>query len=198
MISKHNGVTPVERGKKIVPKVRVIKVPQEPSTPVEVQNEPVQTQADQTTPTVTADKAVTLSRNTLIVISFCILAVFVLLIGTRNNNNGAVQSAQTTTPSTPATGADAESEAKKLHQEVSKLADLPDQTPSLVTVTDVDKLAAKSPVLFKNARNGDVVLFYVNADKTGRAVLYRPATKKIIALVDGASVGATTQSTNGQ
>lgn len=59
---------------------------------------------------------------------------------------------------------------------ISTFMELPkDETPTLATVADVAKLRSQS--FFKNAQNGDKVIIYV---KTQKAILYRPASKKII------------------
>lgn len=64
----------------------------------------------------------------------------------------------------------------RLVSEVGKLMDLPsNETPTVATVTDVNKLKAEP--FFVNAKNGDKVLIYQNAKKV---ILYNPAAKKII------------------
>lgn len=70
----------------------------------------------------------------------------------------------------------AEDEAKQLASDVSSLIDLPaDETPTVATVTDVTKV--KDKPFFAKAQNGDKVLLYA---KSSKAILYRPATKKLI------------------
>ena len=67
-------------------------------------------------------------------------------------------------------------EAVKLTEAVSELMTLPsDETPTVATVTDKDKLSEQP--FFQNAENGDKVLIYT---QTKRAILYRPGTNKII------------------
>lgn len=71
--------------------------------------------------------------------------------------------------------ADAE-EIAKLTAEIGSAFLLPEgETPTLATVTDKEKLAEQP--FFQNAENGDKVLIYTN---NGRAILYRPSTKKIV------------------
>lgn len=75
-----------------------------------------------------------------------------------------------------ATGADQAAEIKSLTTELGKVMDLPsDETPTLATVTDKEKLASQP--FFRKSENGDKVLIYV---KAGKAILYRPSNKKII------------------
>ena len=52
---------------------------------------------------------------------------------------------------------------------------IPDEKPSIATVTDKTKLADQP--FFKKAENGDKILIFTNA---GKAVLYRPKIKKVI------------------
>jgi hypothetical protein len=60
--------------------------------------------------------------------------------------------------------------------EVGALLELPqEETPTLATVTDKEKLAEQP--FFQKAENGDKVLIY---SASGRAILYRPSTKKIV------------------
>lgn len=66
-------------------------------------------------------------------------------------------------------------ETEQITKAISKFMELPNEHPSLVTVTDEMKL--KQQPFFQNAQNGDKVLIFQNAK---RAILYRPATKKVI------------------
>lgn len=66
-------------------------------------------------------------------------------------------------------------ETQRVISDVSRLIELPDETPSLATVQDKDKLKDQS--FFKKAENGDKILIYANAKQ---AILYRPSSKKII------------------
>lgn len=61
---------------------------------------------------------------------------------------------------------------------VSDLADVPsNETPSMYTVSDKTKLGSEA--FFKDAQNGDRLLFFPSSRKL---VLYRPSTDKIIGL----------------
>lgn len=76
-------------------------------------------------------------------------------------------------------------EIKKLSDSIGKVMDLPqDETPTLATVTDKEKLAGQA--FFQKAENGDKVLIY---SQSGKAILYRPSTGKI---VDVTTVNTTT------
>jgi len=64
--------------------------------------------------------------------------------------------------------------------DVGKLMQLPeDEQPSVATITDVEKLREAEP-FFEKAENGDKLIAYSKALK---AILYRPATNKIIDVV---------------
>jgi hypothetical protein len=68
------------------------------------------------------------------------------------------------------------SEPKELINQVGQLIELPlNEEPTIATVSDVNKL--KDQQFFTNAQNGDKVLIYQKAKK---AILFRPATKKIV------------------
>lgn len=69
----------------------------------------------------------------------------------------------------------ADDEAVALKSEIGKYLELPDEVPTVATVEDASKV--KNQTFFANAQNGDKVLLF---SKAGKAVLYRPSTKKII------------------
>lgn len=71
---------------------------------------------------------------------------------------------------------------------ISKFMILPDEIPTIATVTDKEKLMAQP--FFKNADNGDKVLIFMTAAK---AILYRPKIDKVIEV---ASVQSLTEETN--
>ncbi len=70
-----------------------------------------------------------------------------------------------------------EREVEKIIEAVGKLIVLPDETPTVATVSDLEKL--KGQIFFKNAKVGDKVLIYIKAEK---AILYDPELNKIIEL----------------
>lgn len=84
--------------------------------------------------------------------------------------------------------ASAEAEQKRVVSAVSKHMQLPEETPSVATVTDKEKL--KEQGFFKNAENGDKVLIYV---ENQRAILYRPSINRIIDIAPVRTVEGTEQ-----
>jgi hypothetical protein len=69
----------------------------------------------------------------------------------------------------------AEAEAKMVTDEVRKLMELPDESPTVATITDIEKL--KEQAFFQKGKNGDKVLIFTNAKK---AILFDPNSKKIL------------------
>lgn len=70
----------------------------------------------------------------------------------------------------------AKADEKKLVDQVAKLIALPkDETPTVATVSDSEKLKVNE--FFVNSKNGDKVLIYSGAKK---AILFRPGENKII------------------
>lgn len=67
------------------------------------------------------------------------------------------------------------SNTQSILDKVGKLIELPNESPTVATVSDVTKL--KNQPFFKNAQNEDVVIVYKDAKK---AILYREAINKII------------------
>lgn len=80
-------------------------------------------------------------------------------------------------PVLPGKATDAAAEIKGLVEEVGDKIQLPDETPTLATVSDVAKLSGQP--FFKNAKNGDKVLIFSNSKL---AILYRESIHKIIAV----------------
>ena len=89
-----------------------------------------------------------------------------------------------------------QNENKSLIEAVGKLILLPDEQPTIATVTDPTKLADQN--FFANAKAGFKVLVYSGAKK---AILYDPTTDKIIEVgpvnvtqdQPGTSAGAVTE-----
>lgn len=69
----------------------------------------------------------------------------------------------------------AQKETEELVKQLSKVMVLPEEVPTLATVTDNKKLTGQR--FFVKAMNGDKVLIFPLASK---AILYRPSSKKII------------------
>ena len=63
---------------------------------------------------------------------------------------------------------------KQILDKVSKLIELPDETPTIATITDKTKL---QDVFFARAQNGDKILIFQNSKK---AIIYRESANKII------------------
>lgn len=73
-------------------------------------------------------------------------------------------------------GGTGQTETQQLVNQVGKLVQLPQgETPTIATVNNSTKL--KNQAFFKDAQNGDKVLIY---SKSGKAVLYRPSTNRVI------------------
>ena len=69
-----------------------------------------------------------------------------------------------------------QSEIKTLTDKIGKFVDLPtNEEPTMAEVKDTEKL--KGQLFFANAQNGDKVLIY---SQNRKAILYRPATNKVI------------------
>lgn len=88
-----------------------------------------------------------------------------------------------------------EKQVKEVIEKVGKLVVLPEgETPTIATVTDVDKL--RNQPFFKNAQNGDKLIVI---GSTKEAILYRPSINKIITMApinasETSSPSATTSS----
>jgi hypothetical protein len=66
-------------------------------------------------------------------------------------------------------------ETQMLVEEVGKIIELPEEVPTIATVTEIEKVREQK--FFARAENGDKVLIFTSAKK---AILYRPNEKKII------------------
>lgn len=69
----------------------------------------------------------------------------------------------------------AANEANSIVERVGALMELPDEDPTVATVSDVESL--RDQQFFQKAQNGDNVIIFPNAQK---AILYRPSTNKIV------------------
>lgn len=70
----------------------------------------------------------------------------------------------------------AQDEAAALAEVIDEFLELPkNESPTIATVKDVTRL--QDQLFFQRAQNGDKVLIY---PESGKAVLYRPSTKKVI------------------
>ncbi len=70
---------------------------------------------------------------------------------------------------------DSKSEAQALVGRVEQLMFLPDEEPTVATITDKDKLSDK--VTFGKTENGDKILAFAKAQKV---IVYRPSSNKIV------------------
>ncbi len=66
-------------------------------------------------------------------------------------------------------------EIQTIVKKLSAFMDLPNETPSIVTVTDREKL--QNQEFFKKAANGDKIIIY---EASRRVILYRPSTNRVI------------------
>lgn len=80
----------------------------------------------------------------------------------------------------------ASEESRRVIEKVGRLMVLPDETPQIGTVSNVEQLRKEQP-FFTKAENGDKVLMYTNSKQ---AILYRPS-KNIVVNVAPLTVGAT-------
>lgn len=71
--------------------------------------------------------------------------------------------------------AGSQQEIDMLIADIKKLIVLPDEQPTVATVSDINKL--RDQPFFASAQNGDKVLIFTNAKK---AILYRPGSRLII------------------
>lgn len=70
-------------------------------------------------------------------------------------------------------------QTQQIVSELRKSTALPDEEPSVLTVVDKAKLS--NAELAKSSENGDKILLF---QKAGKAVIYRPSTKKLITILN--------------
>ncbi len=107
-----------------------------------------------------------------------VIIIILLFIGytAKNNKDKQKLEQQVASLQQPEQKQAVDDEAMKLKEEVGQFLELPaDETPTVATVVDAEKV--KGQAFFKNAQNGDKVLLFATS---GKAILYRPTTKKII------------------
>lgn len=111
-------------------------------------------------------------KNSMVLIGLLIVGLLAAMLAYQISTTNSLRE-ENKRLSTP--GEAAKLETAKLKADVAKLIQLPNEEPTIATVTDVAKL--KSQPFFASARNGDRVLIFPQAKK---AILYRPATGKIV------------------
>lgn len=119
-----------------------------------------------------------LTRNKKIVVALIYTSIFVIAVfSVLINQESKKLEEKRQNPNSSAISPD---EVKKLEAEVRQFIALPEgEDPSVVTIADAEKIRSKS--FFANGQNGDKVLIYSRA---GKAILYRPSTKKVIEVTD--------------
>ena len=68
-----------------------------------------------------------------------------------------------------------EVQTKMILDKIASVMDLPPEKPTIVTVTDREKLQNQD--FFKKALNGDKIIIYETAK---RVILYRPSTGRVV------------------
>lgn len=107
-------------------------------------------------------------------IVFALLFLMALLGGLYlYSRNVVLEKSLKTLKQTPQAASNAET--KELTDKLGKIIQLPRETPTIATVTDISKL--KDQAFFKNAKNGYKVFLFTNAKK---AILYDPVGNKVI------------------
>ena len=110
------------------------------------------------------------SKKSLI---FFLLSLSIILLGTTGY---FYYQYQKLSKSPAGTQIAAQEETQRLAGDIGKLMLLPkDETPTVATVTDIDKL--KDQLFFKNAANGNKVLIYPNSKL---AIIYDPKVNLIV------------------
>lgn len=149
-------------------------------SPVEPQPEPAvtpetnETSSEVITPASHKPLKINPKKLAIIGVLALIIILVTMLVNTNQERNQLKQAQEKSLNSQTQT----EDEAKKLKDEVGQFLELPsDELPTVATVADASKVKTQS--FFANSQNGDKVLIFSQA---GKAVLYRPSTKKIIEL----------------
>lgn len=96
----------------------------------------------------------------LILTAFLGLSYLTLLKETNNDNQQNAQVAGT------------------LVEKVARLTVIPEGDPTIATVEDIETLETESPLIYKDAQNGDIVLIY-----SKKMYIYRESEDKIINIV---------------
>lgn len=79
-------------------------------------------------------------------------------------------------------------QTERIVNTLKKSVDVPDETPSVLTVVDKSKL--KDNQIAEKAENGDKILLF---QKSGKVYIYRPSSDKLINILN---ISSNTQPTN--
>src|SRR4051794_20357008 len=107
------------------------------------------------------------SRIIIFLLGF-VLAVFVLVYGIKYAYHIF---------SIKGDSAELNSNQSSIIEKVGKIILLPEETPTLATVSDLQALKNQDQSFYQNAKVGDIVLFYSKAKK---AIIYDPRANMII------------------
>ncbi len=110
--------------------------------------------------------------------SFVILLALIILVISLVNDRSQLkqENSRLSSQTQKSTQDQSNKEAEDLKKEISQYLELPaDEVPTVATVVDANKVKGQS--FFVNAQNGDKVLLFATS---GKAILYRPGTKKIV------------------
>lgn len=145
-------------------------IPETPLQQVPIPQAPIQQQQMQA-----KKKGVTLSFLSVVLVFAVFVIVLLFAVGMSMSRNDKPPD------STDTLGAATEqSEASRYHNEISKYVELPaEETPTVLNVSDAAEVKKDNAAL-TDIKNGDKMLFFTKARKL---VVYRPSTKKVVAVV---------------
>lgn len=115
-------------------------------------------------------------KKPFVILAIAVLIILAIIFGGLLKERHTLKNKVNTLSSPKTSQANDADEAQQLKNEIGQYLELPaDEMPTVATVADASKVKGQS--FFVNAQNGDKVLLF---SKSGKAILYRPSTKKIV------------------